>query len=113
MEGPLAGIRVLDFGMAAVGPISAEYMGMLGADVIKIESPTGDIVRRGGHGGKPEWAGHTFLGNNIGKRGIILDLKNDADRATALELVKTADVLMENFRSPEILERLVQHGWRE
>src|SRR5690606_30132055 len=66
MEAPLKGIRVLDFGMAAVGPISAEYMGFLGADVIKIESPSGDIVRRG-KGGAAGWGGHTFLGNNIGK----------------------------------------------
>ena len=109
MEAPLKGIRVLDFGMAAVGPISAEYMGFLGADVIKIESPSGDIVRRG-KGGAAGWGGHTFLGNNIGKRGIILDLKQDEDRAVALELAKTADILLENFRSPEILERLGL-GW--
>jgi len=110
MEAPLSGIRVLDFGMAAVGPVSAEWMAWLGADVIKVESPAGDLVRRGGHRGAPGWAGHTFLGNNIGKRGIILDLKKDEDRATALELVKTADILLENFRSPEILERLGL-GW--
>ena len=110
MEAPLKGIRVLDFGMAAVGPISAEWMGWLGADVIKIESPSGDIVRRGGHGGAPGWAGHTFNGNNIGKRGIILDLKQDADREIAVQLAKTADILLENFRSPEILERLGL-GW--
>ena len=110
MEAPLNGIRVLDFGMAAVGPVSAEWMAWLGADVIKIESPSGDIVRRGGHGGKPGWAGHTFNGNNVGKRGIILDLKQDEDRATAIELAKTADILLENFRSPEILERLGL-GW--
>ena len=109
MEAPLSGVRVLDFGMAAVGPISAEYMGFLGADVIKIESPSGDIVRRG-KGGAAGWAGHTYLGNNIGKRGIILDLKQDADRAIALDFVKTADIILENFRSPEILERLGL-GW--
>ena len=110
MEAPLNGIRLLDFGMAAVGPVSAEWMAWLGADVIKIESPSGDIVRRGGHGGTPGWAGHTFNGNNIGKRGIILDLKKDEGRETALQLASTADVLLENFRSPEILERLGL-GW--
>ncbi len=63
MDGSLTGIRVLDFGMAAVGPIAAEYLGELGADVIKVESPQGDIVRRG----KPtlRGMGHTFLGNNL------------------------------------------------
>ncbi|MDA0301899.1 MAG: CoA transferase [Chloroflexi bacterium] len=110
MNAPLSGIRVLDFGMAAVGPISAEYLGWLGADVIKIESPSGDMVRRGKGG--PDWAGHTFNGNNISKRGIILDLKKDEDRETALELAKTADVLLENFRSPAILTRLGL-GWEK
>jgi crotonobetainyl-CoA:carnitine CoA-transferase CaiB-like acyl-CoA transferase len=104
MDGPLTGIRVLDFGMAAVGPIAAEYLGELGADVIKIESPQGDMVRRG----KPTMRGmgHTFLGNNLTKRGIVLDLKQDGERKIALELVATADVLIENFRSPEVMERL-------
>lgn len=104
MDGPLKGIRVLDFGMAAVGPIAAEYLGELGADVIKVESPSGDIVRRG----KPTKKGmsHTFLGNNLTKRGIVLDLKQPDDQHTALRLAATVDVLMENFRSPAILERL-------
>ena len=103
---PLEGIRVLDLGMAAVGPIAAEYLGMLGADVIKFEQPTGDLLRRGDLVSRS----YGFTGNNHSKRGITLDLKNDDDRQIALELVKTADVLMENFRSPEILERLGL-GW--
>jgi crotonobetainyl-CoA:carnitine CoA-transferase CaiB-like acyl-CoA transferase len=104
MDGPLKGIRALDFGMAAVGPIAAEYLGELGADVIKVESPSGDIVRRG----KPTMRGmgHTFLGNNLTKRGIVLDLKQEEDRAVALELVATVDIVVENFRSPEVMERL-------
>ena len=110
LEAPLQGIRVLDFGIAAVGPISAEWMAWLGADVIKIESPAGDRVRRGGHGGTPGWAGHTFNGNNIGKRGIILDLKQIDDLEIAKDLVRSADILLENFRSPAILERLGL-GW--
>src|SRR5918912_583354 len=103
-HGPLAGIRVLDFGVAAVGQIAAEYLGELGADVIKVESPRGDMVRRG----KPTMRGmaHTFLGNNLTKRGIVLDLKQDADRAVALKLIATADILIENFRSFEVMERL-------
>lgn len=104
MDGPLKGIRVLDFGVAAVGPISAEYLGELGADVIKVEAPSGDIVRRG----KPTMKGmsHTFLGNNLTKRGIVLDLKQEAGREIALRLIATVDVLVENFRSPEVFERL-------
>ena len=74
METPLSDLRVLDFGQAAVGPIAAEYLGWLGADVIKVESPNGDTVR----GTKPSLGGtgHTFLGNNLNKRGIVLDLKD-------------------------------------
>jgi len=104
MQQALSGIRVLDFGQAAVGPIAAEYLGELGADVIKVESPQGDMVRHT----KPalHGMGHTFLGNNLTKRGIVLDLKDDHDRETALRLIATADVLIENFRSPEVMERL-------
>jgi crotonobetainyl-CoA:carnitine CoA-transferase CaiB-like acyl-CoA transferase len=104
MQGPLTGIRVLDFGVAAVGPISAEYLGELGADVIKVEAPRGDTVRRG----KPTLRGtsHTFLGNNLCKRGVVLDLKTPAGHDAALKLIATADVLVENFRSSAVLERL-------
>ena len=108
LEAPLAGLRVLDFGQAAVGPVAAEYLGWLGADVIKVEPPRGDTVR----GTKPSLrgTGHTFLGNNLGKRGVVLDLKDSADRAQAQRLVATADVLIENFRSPEVMRRLGL-GW--
>jgi crotonobetainyl-CoA:carnitine CoA-transferase CaiB-like acyl-CoA transferase len=104
MDGPLKGLRVLDFGQAAVGPISTTYLGELGADVIKVEQPAGDMVRRG----KPTMRGmgHTFLGNNLTKRGIVLDLKNPDDHETAIKLIATADILVENFRSPEVMERL-------
>ncbi len=103
---PLEGIRVLDLGMAAVGPIAAEYLGMLGADVIKVEQPSGDLLRRGDLVARS----FGFTGNNHSKRGITLDLKSNDDRQIALQLVKTADILIENFRSPEILERLGL-GW--
>ena len=102
--GPLSGLRVLDFGQAAVGPIAAEYLGWLGADAIKVESPRGDTVR----GTKPRLrgTGHTFLGNNLGKRGVVLDLKDPEGHAQALRLIGSADVLVENFRSPEVMRRL-------
>ncbi len=104
MDGPLKGLRVLDFGQAAVGPISTTYLGELGADVIKVEQPAGDMVRRG----KPTMRGmgHTFLGNNLTKRGIVLNLKDPIEQQIALKLIATADILVENFRSPEVMERL-------
>lgn len=105
MKGPLHGVRVLDFGMAAVGPISTTYLGILGADVIKIEQPSGDIVRRP-TGVTKRGMGTTFIGNNYTKRDIVLNLKEDADRAIALELVRRADVVMDNFRSGDVMARL-------
>ncbi len=105
MAGPLEGIRVLDFGMAAVGPLAATYLGLLGADVIKIEQPTGDIVRRPS-GPTMQGMGTTFIGNNYTKRGICLDLKKDGDREVALRLIASADVVVDNFRSGEVMERL-------
>ena len=104
MDSALSDLRVLDFGQAAVGPIAAEYLGWLGADVIKVESPNGDTVRRT----KPtlRGTGHTFLGNNLNKRGVVLNLKDPEGRELALRLIETADVLVENFRSPEVMRRL-------
>ncbi len=100
MPGPLSGVRVLDFGRAAVGPVSAQYLGFLGADVVKIEPPEGDPVRnvatfkRG--------MGTTFLGNNLNKRGIMLDLKKPDDMAVARRLIQWTDIVLENFRSGEV-----------
>lgn len=104
MAGPLTGIRVLDFGRAAVGPIAAEYMGMLGADVIKIEPPEGDPVRHVAT--KKKGMGTTFLGNNLNKRGIVLNLREPGDREIAFQLIQWTDVVVENFRSKEVMERL-------
>jgi crotonobetainyl-CoA:carnitine CoA-transferase CaiB-like acyl-CoA transferase len=103
-SGPLRGLLVLDFGQAAVGPIAAEWLGMLGATVIKVESPKGDFVR---------WAtpliggmGTTFIGNNLTKLGAVVDLKSASGLGLARGLIAEADVLIENFRSPAIMERL-------
>src|SRR5207247_241931 len=105
MAGPLAGIRVLDFGMAAVGPLATTYLRLLGADVIKIEQPKGDIVRRPS-GPTMQGMGITFIANNYTKRGLCLDLKTDEDREIACKLIATADVVLDNFRSGDIMERL-------
>lgn len=102
--GPLAGVRALDFAQAAAGPVSMMYLAMLGADVIKVESPRGDTVRLGlpPHQGM----GSTFLGNNLGKRGVVLNLKEPEGLDQAKQLIKMADVALDNFRSPTIMERL-------
>src|SRR5215470_16679744 len=104
MSGPLTGIRVLDFGRAAVGPVSAQYLGFLGADVIKIEPPEGDPVRNVATFKKG--MGTTFLGNNLTKRGIMLDLKKPQDKDMARRLIQWTDIVLENFRSKDIMEKL-------
>lgn len=104
MSGPLTGIRVLDFGRAAVGPVSAQYLGFLGADVIKIEPPEGDPVRSVATYKKG--MGTTFLGNNLTKRGIMLDLKKSQDKEFALRLIQWTDIVLENFRSKDVMEKL-------
>lgn len=104
MSGPLVGIKVLDFGRAAVGPVAAQYLGMLGAEVIKIEPPEGDPVRHVAT--KKKGMGTTFLGNNLTKRGIVLNLRDPPDRDLALRLIHWADVVIENFRSKEVMEKL-------
>ena len=75
MSGPLKGVKVIDFGQAAVGPVAAALMGQPGADVIKIEPIGGDMVRRGSdpkRGMSP-----TFFGNGITKRSIARNLKDE------------------------------------
>lgn len=103
--GPLHDVRVLDLSRALAGPYAAMMLGDMGADVIKIEQPgSGDETRGWG----PPWAGGEsayFLSINRNKRGITLDLKNEDARRILLDLVRTADVLVENFRGGT-LERL-------
>ncbi|MGE0825375.1 MAG: CaiB/BaiF CoA transferase family protein [Candidatus Binatia bacterium] len=104
MPGPLTGIRVLDFGRAAVGPVAAQYLGFLGADVIKIEPPEGDPVRNVATFKKG--MGTTFLGNNLNKRGLTLDLKTPQDKNVARRLIQWTDIVLENFRSTDVMEKL-------
>ncbi|MCB1394480.1 MAG: CoA transferase [Rhodobacter sp.] len=99
--GALSGVRVLDVTQAYAGPFCAQLLADQGADVIKVEGPEGDVNRILG----PRPADDTtrayaalFQHCNRNKRGIVIDLKSDAGRAAFLDLVKTADVLIENFR---------------
>ncbi|MGZ8267659.1 MAG: CaiB/BaiF CoA transferase family protein [Burkholderiales bacterium] len=94
--GPLAGVRVLDVSIMAAGPWTGALLGMLGADVIKVEPPAGDGTR---------WAlptqngmGTNYIAMNVNKKDITLDLKSDEGRAHLLALARGADVLVQNFR---------------
>ena len=95
--GPLAGVRVLDFCSFINGSFGVQLMGDLGADVIKVESLTGDLARH--------WAPHIagesrfFQGWNRSKRGIALDVASEPGRKIIHELARRADVLCENFRT--------------
>ncbi len=100
---PLEGIRVVDVSHVIAGPFATFHLAMMGADVLKIEGPAGDVMRRGARG--PE----AFLALNAGKRKISLDLATPEGHARALAEIKGADVFVDNLR-PGASERLGL-GW--
>src|SRR6202165_5975101 len=101
---PLAGIRVLDLTHALAGPYRTMLLGDLGADIIKIEPPSGDHSRQWG---PPFINGESsyFLSVNRNKRSVVLDLKRSAARAVAQDLAMACDVVVENFK-PGTMARL-------
>ncbi|MEV6320853.1 CoA transferase [Nocardia sp. NPDC051787] len=101
---PLAGIRVIEIGMNTVAPLAGRQLGALGADVIKIEPPTGDVNRS--NAPFREGAGtYIFAVSNTDKRGMVLNLRDPEDARTLHALLSTADVLIENLK-PGSLGRL-------
>ena len=101
MAGPLAGIRVIDLSTVVSGPLGTMLLADQGADVIKVEPPSGDIARR--TAGNGEFTA-MFVSCNRGKRSLALDLKQPAGRAVLRRLIASADVLVQNFR-PGAMER--------
>ena len=104
----LASIRVLDLTNVLAGPFCAYQLGLLGADVIKVEVPgTGDLARQLGSDAtlNEQLMGASFLAQNGGKKSITVNLKNADGKDVLRRLVKTADVLVENFR-PGVMTRL-------
>ncbi len=102
-SGPLAGLRVLDLSAYIAGPYGCALLADQGAEVIKIEPPAGDNLRK--YPSTLEAESRAFLGVNRSKLGVVLDLKQAADLKTLLALVRTADVLVHNFR-PSVPPRL-------
>jgi CoA:oxalate CoA-transferase len=108
MTEALKGIRVLDLTNVLAGPFCAYQLGLLGAEVIKVEIPeTGDLARQLGadESLNARLMGASFLAQNGGKQSITLNLKVESGKAALRRLVATADVLIENFR-PGVMTRL-------
>ncbi|XDF33246.1 CoA transferase [Paracidovorax avenae] len=101
--GPLSGVRVLDLSAYIAGPYGCSLLADQGAEVVKIEPPDGDNLRK--YPSTLEAESRAFLGVNRSKWGMVLDLKQEADHATFLRLAREADVLVHNFR-PGVPERL-------
>ena len=103
---PLSGIRVADFSHVMAGPYASYLLRLLGAEVIKIESPgRGDPMRHYGNDRRYDGMAPAFIAANAGKKSIVLDLKNPAQLEVARRLVAKSDVLLENFR-PGVMTRL-------
>lgn len=103
-KGPLAGLQVLDLTSVLMGPYATQVLGDMGAQVIKVEAPEGDIVRQIGparHAGM----GPIFLNTNRSKRSIVLDLKTASGLQALLRLAAKSDVFIYNIR-PQALARL-------
>ncbi len=103
-SGPLAGVRVLDMTAVLMGPFATQILGDYGADVIKVESAEGDLIRLAGAMRNPKM-GSLYLQNNRNKRSIVLDLKSPAGMEALLQLLEQADVLVSNIR-PDAMSRL-------
>ena len=100
---PLSGLKVLDFSRVLAGPFAGRMLSDLGADVVKVEPPDGDVTRLWGHvvGGLPGY----YHQQNAGKRNICVDLRHQQAKSLVLELVAEADILIENYR-PDVMPRL-------
>jgi len=104
MTQPLDGVRIIDLTTVVMGPFATQLLGDLGADIIKIEPPDGDILRHIAPMRHPGM-GHIFLHHNRNKRSLVLDLKKPAGYAALQKLLQTADVLIYNVR-PQAMQRL-------
>ena len=103
MSFPLAGLKVLDLSRVLAGPFAGRMLSDLGADVVKLEPPEGDVSRHWGI--KRSGISGYYHQQNAGKRNIAVDLRHPNGVLIAKSLLAQADVLIENFR-PDVMERL-------
>src|SRR5688572_22450459 len=104
MSDPLAGVRILELGQIIAGTYGGQVLSDLGADVIKIEAPEGDLGRNPSVAPYKGVSG-LFLTFNRNKKSVVIDLKNEAGLKVFYDLVRVCDVVVDNFRSG-VLERL-------
>jgi len=103
---PLEGIRIADFSHVMAGPYASHLLHLLGAEVIKVESPErGDAMRYYGYDRRYDGMSPAFVGVNAGKKSIVLNLKKQSAVSAAKRLIETSDVVLENFR-PGVIKRL-------
>ncbi len=102
MTKPLEGIRVLDFSRVVAGPFATRMLSDLGADVVKVEPPDGDLTRLWGD--KTGGLAGYYTQQNAGKRNICIDLKAEGARELLLDLAAKADIVVENYR-PGVMKR--------
>src|SRR5262252_5433835 len=103
-QGPLEGLRIIDLTSMVLGPYATQILADYGADVVKVEPPQGDLMRRSG-ATKSADMGALYLQLNRNKRSIVLDLKQAPARSALLRLCKNADVFVHNNR-PAAMRRL-------
>ncbi len=105
MAKPLAGVRIADFSHVIAGPLATHFLRLLGAEVIKIEPPGGDVLRNYTQRRELRGMSEPFISTNAGKKSVVLDLKSDFGREAALRIIDSSDILVENFR-PGVINRL-------
>ena len=98
---PLNGVRVLDLTNIIMGPFATQLLGDLGADIIKVESPEGDLMRDVGIS-KSEKMSSVFLGTNRNKRSIILNLKEKSHKLVLWKLIAKSDIFIHNMRPSKL-----------
>ena len=102
-EPPLKGLKVLDLSRVVAGPLATQTLSDLGADVIKVEAPSGDETRRFGPPFRGEWSTY-FLSINRGKRSLVLDFQAEEDLELLHRLLAEAEVCIQNFR-PDVARK--------
>ena len=109
-DGPLSGVKVLDFTSVVVGPAATMFLADYGAEVTKVEAPEGDILRRLGGASRSGQLSPKFIQMNRSKRSLAINLKSRDGQQAIHKLIESADIMVVNMRSAALakLARLPQ-----